>query len=869
MNHYSTMNPFWTLLAIALVALPVSAQDTETPAAAEAEPAGDTAALPDPITFPRRLSSDSGIVVIHTPQIDTWQDFAKIEGRIAVEVTPAGEDEPVYGVAEFTADTDPNLELRVVAIENPEITVTSFPVSDAARRQQLDAVVRATAEHRTHYVPLDVILTYIAPNAAMPEEEGLSFEPPPIFYSSTPAILVMTDGEPLYAPLPDTKLEYVVNTNWDLFRYKEKEWYLRNDYRWLKNKQLSGEWKYDKRLPGDFKKLPDDRNWIKAKAAMPPVKGDDEPPTVFISDRPAELIVTDGQPSSRTVGGPGLSYVTDTESDLFRYGSKFYYLVSGRWFRAQSLRGPWEHVKELPEVFATIPKDHEKAHVLVAIPNTDEARLAVLEASIPRKATVSRDAGDKVNVFFQGEPQFEPISGTSVERATNSPNDILKVGNEYYLCDNAVWFVATSTDGPWVLADSIPADIYNIPASSPSYHVTHVHVYESDDNSVSTGYTSGYYGSHVSYGVVIYGSGYHYPSYYGYYPYYGYPHYPYYYPYPYSYGGSAWYNPNTGMYGRSASAYGPYGGYGRAASYNPQTGTYARGEAVWDNNEIAGRGVAYNPRTGTGIATNRYSNEKGGWGESLITHNDKWIETQSEWDKNSSTTDFRTSEGGSGTIERQREGDTTYGSGEFQRGDESLSTRSARNEQGGVVVGETGSGERGMIGRTNEGDLYAGKDGSVYRRDDDGWKQNTGDGWNNVEVPDERAAQIDQKRSDVSTRREGLSQSTPADRQAQMQDRAGQGQRQDRAGQARSQRSAGGFADSYGSARSADSWSNRSYDSTRNRSSLDSSRRSDLNRSHNARSQGYQRYNNRSSSAGSFNRSSSSRSRPAGGRRRR
>jgi len=349
----------------------------------------------------------------------------------------------------------------------------------------------------------------------------------------------------------------------------------------------------------------------------------------------------------------------------------------------------------------------------------------------------------------------------------------------------------------------------------------------------------------------MYGSGWYYPPYYGHYPYYGYPYYPIYYPYPYSYGASAWYNPKTGMYGRSASVYGPYGGYGRAASYNPQTGAYARGRAVWDNDEIAGRGVAYNPRTGTGIATNRYANEKGGWGESLITHNDKWIETQSEWDKNSSTTDFRTSEGGSGTIERQREGDTVYGSGEFQRGDESLSTRSARNEQGGIVVGESGSGERGMLGRTDEGDMYAGKDGSVYRRDEDGWHKNTGDGWNPVEVPDERAAQIDQARSSVSTARENASQSRSSDRQFGTQ------------GQAQSTLGGGGFAESYGSARSADGWSNRTYDSTRNRNSYDNSRRSELNRSYNARTQGYQRYNNRgSASAGGF-------SRPAGGRRRR
>ncbi len=824
MTLYSRVVVATTALALTTVVFPTAAQDEDN---------AEVVAQPEPITFPRHLSSDAGTVVVHTPQIDTWKDFAKLEARVAVEVTPAGEDKPVYGVAEFTADTDPNLELRVVAVENMKITVTSFPVADAARREQLDAIVRSSAQDRTHYVPLDVILTYIAPNTSVPEEEGLSFEPPPIFYSSTPAILVMTDGEPLLAPLPDTKLQYVVNTNWDLFRYKDKEWYLRNGDRWLKNDKLAGDWRYDSRLPGDFKRLPDDGNWADVNAANPPGKGDKIVPTVFVSDRPAELIVTEGKPGYRTVGGPGLEYVSDTESDLFRFESKFYYLVSGRWFRSDQLRGPWEHVKELPDEFAAIDPEHKKGHVLAAVPNTDEARLAVLEASIPRKATVARDAGGKVNVFFQGEPLFEEIPGTGVERAVNSYNDILKIDEAYYLCDNAVWYVSMSTDGPWVVADSIPAAIYSIPPSSPSYHVTHVHVYDSDDHSVSTGYTSGYFGVHVSFGVVMYGSGWYYPSYYGYYPYYGYPSYPYYYPYPYSYGGSAWYNPNTGMYGRSGSVYGPYGGYGRAASYNPQTGTYARGSAVWDSNEIAGSGAAYNPRTGTGVATNRYANEYGGWGESLITHNDKWIQTQSQWDSDSRTTQFQTSEGASGQIDRQRSGDTVYGSGEFSRGDQNLSTRSVRNDQGAAVVGQTGDGQLGAIGRTAEGDLYAGKDGQVYRRDEDGWHQNSGDGWNKVEVPDERAAQIDQARGSVANRRDNIVQSLPADRPSRSDIQSTLNSR--------------GFADSYGSRRSADSWSNRTYDSTRSRGSFDANRRSELNRSMNARTNGYQRYNNRQS----------------------
>jgi hypothetical protein len=814
-----------------------------TTSAQETEPAV-TPAQASPVSFPREVQGDAGTVVIHTPQIDTWKDFASVEARVAIEVTPAGEDEPVYGVAEFTADTDPNLELRVVAVDNIKISATSFPVADDARREKLDKIFRTTIVPKTQYLPLDVILSYIAPQAELPGEEELSFEPPPIFYSSTPAVLVITDGEPLLAPVPDTKLQYAVNTNWDLFRYKDKEWYLRNDSRWLKNKNLSGDWEWDSSLPKDFKKLPDDDNWTEIKATIPPAKGDKNVPTVFVSDRPAELIVIDGTPHYITVGGSGLEYVHDTESDLFRYKKKFYYLVSGRWFRADKLRGPWEYVKELPDVFATIPADHKKGHVRAAVPNTDEARLAVLEASLPRKAAISRDAGKNVKVFYRGEPQFELIPGTDVERAVNSANDIFKVKNAYYLCDNAVWYVSMNADGPWVVADTIPAEIYTIPASSPSYHVTHVHVYESDLNYVSTGYTSGYFGVYVSSGVVMYGTGWYYPPYYGYYPYYGYPGYPYYYPYPYSYGASTWYNPNTGMYGRSASVYGPYGGYGRAASYNPQTGTYARGAAVWDSNEIAGSAVAYNPRTGTGVATNRYSNEHGGWGESLVTHNDKWVQTQSQWDADSRSTQFRTSEGGTGQIERQRSGDTVYGSGEFQRGEETLSTRSARGEQGTIVVGQTGSGNTGAIGRSAEGDLYAGKNGQVYKRDDDGWHQNDGEGgWNKVEVPDERAAQIDQKRGAATDKLESSGRSFSTDRSTDRSART----------QGQSQLDSRIFAEGNRS-RGSSGLSSRSFDSSQYQGSFNKSRQNELNRSYKARTNGYNNYNNRSSANRNMNR---------------
>jgi len=799
------------------------------PAVAQEQPAAEITAL----TFPRTINGDAGTVVIHVPQIDAWDEYETIEARVALEVTPAGEEKPVYGVAEFTADTDPNLELRVVAIENTAITVTSFPVSDEARRDMLDSLVRETIQTETQFVPLDVMLSYFAPDAILPPEAGLSYEPPPIFYSSLPAILINLDGEPILAPIPETKITYAVNTNWDLFQYREDDWYLRHDKRWLKSDELDGEWKWDNSLPGDFDDLPADDNWTDVKAAMPPEKSADDEPIVFVSKQPAELIVTDGQPQHRTIGADGLEYVEDTESDVFRFESKYYYLVSGRWFTASQLRGPWQSVPELPAVFAGIPEDHEKAHVLAAVPNTDEARMAVLEATLPRKATIDRDAGKNVSVFYEGEPIFETVPGTDVQRAVNSPNDILLIGNTYYLCDSAVWYVSTVADGPWVVADEIPSVIYSIPPSSPAYHVTYVEVEESDDLTVSTSYTSGYYGVHVGFGVSVYGSGWYYPPYYGYYP-----GYPYYYPYPYAYGASSWYNPNTGMYGRSGSVYGPYGGYGRAASYNPETGAYARGRAMWDNDEIVGSAIGYNPRTGTGVATNRYRNEHGGYGQSLVTHNDEWLASRSQWDGDSSKTQFRTSDGTIGEIERQQQGDATLGTGEFQRGDQSLDTRSVRGDQGTLIGYETGSGETGVIGRNDEGDLYAGKDGQVYKRDEGGWQQRGEDGWDPVEVPDERAAQIDERRNAGAENQAAVAERRQSENSPSI-DRMP-------SDQARTTLNERGFADNAGSRQQAA----RSLDSSQYRGSFDSGRYNDLNRNYNARTGGYQRYNNRQSYGG-------------------
>jgi hypothetical protein len=76
--------------------------------------------------------------------------------------------------------------------------------------------------------------------------------------------------------------------------------------------------------------------------------------------------------------------------------------------------------------------------------------------------------------------------------------------------------VASSATGPWVVATSVPAVIYSIPASSPLHYVTYVQVYGSTPDQVYVGYTPGYLGTEVCPDrVVVYGTGYYYPPYIG------------------------------------------------------------------------------------------------------------------------------------------------------------------------------------------------------------------------------------------------------------------------------------------------------------------------------------------------------------------
>jgi hypothetical protein len=707
-------------------AKPATATPAKPAATAPAPPAAAQAPGPIDGGWPRIYSvASGGTILVYQPQVASWDRQADLVAFSAVSYRAKSADKPSLGTIKVVSTTKVSVPERLVNLQPMKITEASFPTLSKEQVREVTTAIDAAIPSDERVIALDRVLANIDKSRIIPRNvEGLKADPPPIFFSKTAAVIVNLDGEPIWSPIKENDLKYAVNTNWDLFQYEaSKTLYLRHDASWLKAADVKGPWTPAGTLPDSFKKLPPEDNWKDVKANLPgkPIAAS-AVPKVFVSLQPGELILMTGEPAYSPVQGTGLLWVSNTESDVFRMGrtGTVYYLVTGRWFSAPDFSGPLTFATpSLPADFKKISLEHSRSRVLASVPGTDAAAEAILLAQIPQTARVNRKETKAPDVAFQGEkPAFAPIETTSVQRAVNTDKDVLKVGNDYYMCYQGVWFVSTSATGPWQVANIIPEDIYKIPVSSPAHHVTYVTVEESNNDAVVYAAAAGYTGMMVGWGCMMWGSGYYYPPYWGYGAYY-----PYYYPHFPTYGYSAWYNPWTGAYGRSAGVYGPYGGAGVGARYNPRTGTYARGAAAYGPYGARGVAQAYNPRTGTYAATRQGSNVYGNWGSTSVQRGDDWARTN--------------------RYTSNRTGNTT---------------RTIRTDEGGAV---TRRGDQGFVGAGSGGDVYAGRDGNVYRRDNGAWQKYDNGGWSNTDRQPERSPSTERT---TATPRAGTSDRSTADR---------------------------------------------------------------------------------------------------------
>jgi hypothetical protein len=370
---------------------------------------------------------------------------------------------------------------------------------------------------------LDLLLESI--ETAQKERENareLDLNPPKIIIMNRPAVLVRIDGEPILEKVEGTSLKRVVNTPYFIVQYASTgKYFLHGGDLWFSAKKIAGPWSRTTATPKSiiylYNQVKSDEEFYEDSTATDVMMKTGKVPEIVVSTEPAELIATDGPMKLVPIQGTGLLYVSNTPSRLFLEikTQQRFILVSGRWYTAESINGPWEFIAsdKLPEDFKNIPPGSECDDVLASVAGTIPAKEAVFDAQIPQMAEVDR-AETTSEVEYDGNPQFESIENTGMDYAVNTSTAVIRFNGRYYDCDRGIWFVGETPYGPWMVCTYVPEIIYTIPPSYPVYNVRYVRVYHYTPDVVYVGYTAGYTGCYVYGRAVVYGTGYNYHSWY-------------------------------------------------------------------------------------------------------------------------------------------------------------------------------------------------------------------------------------------------------------------------------------------------------------------------------------------------------------------
>jgi hypothetical protein len=474
------------------------------------------------------------------------------------------------------------------------------------------------------------------------------------------------DGQPVVQPIEGSDLERVTNTPYAVVHDpKHRTFYLNGANLWYEAKDPQGPWGVISDPPAAV------------RAVVPPDTVAAEqiagaPPLVITAVEPTELISTDGAANYAPLVGDELLYVTNTESDVVRDVStqRIYVLLAGRWYWATTTGGPWTFIRgdRLPASFASIPPGSPKAHLLASVAGTSQAEDAIADAEIPQTSPIRRDtAGFKVG--YDGSPDFESIPGSRLEYAVNSDAEVLLADGRYYACDQGVWYVARDPGGPWQVSVEPAPGVDDIPPSCPVYDVRYVSVYDVTPDFVYFGYLPGYIGSYPYYGTVVYGTGYHYR------PWRGRRHF---YPRPWTWG----------LYPR----------------YNPWLNRWSFGFSYCSGFLRVGFNWSSGPRYKGILDPPRWLGA-GGYRRPMLAHD--------------------------GTMIRTRR-DLHVAAAPQQRAPMNLYRRPANLPRVDRTVKPMPARGAGAPAPTREkmpNNVFAGRDGKVYRRDDAGWKVNQGRSW--------------------------------------------------------------------------------------------------------------------------------------------
>lgn len=642
--------------------------------------------------WPRQIVTSDGTITIYQPQPEDLKGNI-LTGRAATSVLKTGKTTPVFGVFWFEGRLDVDRNSRTAVVSKVKISRVRFPEATPEQERVYIGLVEYMLPQWRQPISLDRLTASLA--AAKEERkstEGLNNDPPKILFAQAPSVLVLYDGEPTLRGIPDAGLKRVVNTPYPvLFDPATRSYYLTNTSWWYSAPDPMGPWKAGAEPPPEVAAAIPKNAKEQSAQDRSPSRGD-QPPQILAAKEPSELIWTRGAPDLRPITAD-LLYVHNTDSNvLYDVSAKAYYvLLSGRWYTSASLAGPWTFVKpsNLPQSFNTIPPKSEKGRVRASVPGTDEAMDAIMDTQIPQTSAIKRGVAQEVRVNYDGPPRFKPVEKTNLQYAFNTGQEVLKAGDRYFLCQEGIWYVSGSPDGPWTVSDARPSGVEDIPASNPLYNTKFVEVYAATEEVVYVGYTEGYEGAYPYEDTVVYGAGWDYPGWVG----------DYYYPWSWTWGWGATYDP---WYGWGYGA-GFGWGFGWGFAWGAALSHWGWGGGCWHGGGFYGGNIDVGRiNVGSGNRPERVQGNRATGG----------------------------ADNRPGSAQGSRPSQTPANRNRYARGENA--DRIATPDQRAKSRQELASAPRASNKANN---VYASRDGNVYRQQDNGnWQQRGKSSWTDADL---------------------------------------------------------------------------------------------------------------------------------------
>ncbi|MAH66881.1 MAG: hypothetical protein CMJ27_10920 [Phycisphaerae bacterium] len=196
-----------------------------------------------------------------------------------------------------------------------------------------------------------------------------------------------------------------------------------------------------------------------------------DPPVIIYRETPTVLLMLPDRIKRRAIAS-GITLVADADRPLFEVSGAYYLFDGVGWLQTLDLeQGDWEDCRSLPAAFARIPDEPRFAHLREAVSTLDDAT----EASASDVPEVVRSPVPAELVVVDGAPTWNRVERTPLLRAMNTDSDLFLDTDDttFYLLVSGRWFTASSPSGDWSMidADDVPKPFATIPAGDAAHRV--------------------------------------------------------------------------------------------------------------------------------------------------------------------------------------------------------------------------------------------------------------------------------------------------------------------------------------------------------------------------------------------------------------